>query len=303
MRDGKSDKAEREAWAEALPDWVWNCLDAAFEDFKMEMETYVAKTGTSRVPSDHVTSTGYKLGMALNRFRRGKMRDGKSDKADREAWAESLPHWAWNCLDATFETFKSEMETYVAKTGTSRVPMRYITSTGYKLGTALTSFRQGVMRDGKSDKAERETWSEALPFWTWNCLDAAFESFKMEMETYVAKTGTSRVPMRYITSTGYKLGMALNSFRQGQMRNGKSDKAEREAWAESLPHWLWNGNDRPLSQSKNAITLRKNRAAKKAKTAAKKAKTAATATTTAKTVASVVPVVASSFGGTESDSD
>lgn len=169
------------------------------------------------------------------------MLKNKPDRSQREKWAESLPGWAWSMHDAEFEAFKAEMEEYVKLNGTSRVPKKYVNPvTNYKLGGALSNFRQHNKPDENACKDDRQCWAEGLPKWTWNFWDEAFQKFKMELETYVKLNNTSRVPTRYVNPvTKYNLGNQLNHFRKGQMRTTSNDRAEREAWAEALPEWAW----------------------------------------------------------------
>ena len=72
-----------------------------FQRFKEEMEAYVEAQDepSSLVPTQYVNPvTGYKLGIRLSNFRTGHMRNGMPNKGEIEAWAESLPKWAWNAM-------------------------------------------------------------------------------------------------------------------------------------------------------------------------------------------------------------
>ena len=82
----------------------WEGIDAfrmtAFERFKSAMETYVAEYGDALVPQSYVTPSGYVLGKRLDAFRSvGEMRAGLPKQSEIEAWAESLPKWAWKAME------------------------------------------------------------------------------------------------------------------------------------------------------------------------------------------------------------
>lgn len=78
----------------------WTGFDArrrhSLHKFKTCMETYVSEHGSSLVPQEFVAEDGYRLGAQLSNFRVGQMRIGLPEQPDIEAWAESLPEWAWN---------------------------------------------------------------------------------------------------------------------------------------------------------------------------------------------------------------
>ena len=82
---------------------VWAAIDArhrhALTKFKRSMEKYVAEHGTALVPHVFVDANKYPLGVALSSFRQGRMRKGMPDEAESNAWADALPHWAWDARE------------------------------------------------------------------------------------------------------------------------------------------------------------------------------------------------------------
>ena len=53
---------ERRTRLEAVDGWVWDVLDAAWEEGFTHLEQYVAMKGHARVPGAYTTPDGYKLG-------------------------------------------------------------------------------------------------------------------------------------------------------------------------------------------------------------------------------------------------
>jgi len=78
----------------------------------------------------------------------------------------------WAAIEARRQKFvnkfKAAMEAYVSEYKSTLVPQAFVNEDGYRLGQALTSFRQGSMRIGSPKRAEIEAWAEALPKWAWN---------------------------------------------------------------------------------------------------------------------------------------
>lgn len=100
MLNGRSDEVERRAYLEALPGWIWNSNDRAWEEFKVAMVKHVRKTGSAYVASRYVDEDGFAIGMAVFNIRRGQMIDNKTDMSQRRAWLNSLPGWKWSVTKA-----------------------------------------------------------------------------------------------------------------------------------------------------------------------------------------------------------
>lgn len=100
MLTGRSDEVERRAYLQALPGWVWNANDRAWEEFKVAMIKYVRKTGSAYVPSSYVDEDGFAIGMSVFNIRRGQMIHNKKDMTQRQAWLNSLPGWKWSVTKA-----------------------------------------------------------------------------------------------------------------------------------------------------------------------------------------------------------
>jgi hypothetical protein len=100
------------------------------------------------------------------------------------------------------------------------------------------------MLRGRKDEADRCAWLEALPLWTWDAqLDRrqrAWHRFIDELNMYIANSKTALVPQKFVSTSGYRLGAAVNHVRNGEMLNGRDDENERRETLESLPNWSWN---------------------------------------------------------------
>ena len=75
----------------------------ALNRFMVAMEAYVEEYESALVPVHYVDESKYPLGMALSRFRRGNMRHGMPEEGVITEWAEALPQWTWNGIQAHAE--------------------------------------------------------------------------------------------------------------------------------------------------------------------------------------------------------
>lgn len=154
----------------------------AWERFRSELDVHVKATGSASCLVSTVTSSGYRLGNAVQSVRKGHLWKGHPDSENRVMWLESLPKWQWNdSLNARrsdWLKFQSEMVQYIETELTSLVPQAYQSPGGYNLGTAVANVRQGQMLTNHPDKDERIRWLESLPDWVWNAQST--ESFRQQ---------------------------------------------------------------------------------------------------------------------------
>jgi len=88
-----------------------------------------------------------------------------SARSRRAARLESLPDWAWDPLDATWEAAFSALERFVAREHHARVPVLHVEE-GSRLGRWINVQRNAY---GSGRMApERAARLEALPGWVWH---------------------------------------------------------------------------------------------------------------------------------------
>jgi hypothetical protein len=78
---------------------------------------------------------------------------------------------------------------------------------------------------------------EALPGWTWEPHDAAWEEGFTHLHRFVEREGHCRLPALYRDEEGFKLGRWV--VRQRQARKGGELSEERARRLEALPGWHW----------------------------------------------------------------
>ena len=225
QRKGGKLSAERVAALDALG-FVWDPLREDFDRGLAELAAYVEANGDARVPADFKTSTGFRLG-AWCAVRRTQRKGGKLS-AERVAALDALG-FAWAPFEEAFESGLSELAAYVAVHGDARVPKRYTTPTGFRLGPWCVSRRND--RKAARLTAERVASLDALGF-AWDPLQDTFEAGLAELGAYVARRGDANVPQRYKTPAGFELGRWC-SIRRNDRKVGRLS-AERVAALDAL---------------------------------------------------------------------
>lgn len=86
---------------------------------------------------------------------------------------------------------------------------------------------------------ERKLRVQALPGWTWNAIEDAWEVGFSYLEDFVEREGRARPSNKHETDDGYQLGKWV-----GRQRAAKeSMPMERRTRLEELPGWSWNPLD------------------------------------------------------------
>ncbi len=128
---------------------------------------------------------------------------------------------------------------FAKREGHSRVPTAYRDDDGYKLGQWVSNQRAN-RQDGRISD-ERQQLLEALPGWTWDVREAAWEDGYGRVLQFAKREGHSRVPTGYRDRDGYQLRGWVNEQRFHQRHGKLSD--ERRQRLEALPGWAWDSRE------------------------------------------------------------
>ena len=225
--------ADRRRRLQQLKGWVWDVLEANWEAGYAHLTAYVKAKGNARVPQGYRTRDGYRLGQWV-----GVQRSTHEIlSADRRRRLERLKGWAWVATDF-WEVGYGHLEAYVKAKGDARVPSGYRTRDGHRLGDWITT--QRVAR--KTLSADRRRRLQQLKGWVWDVLEANWEEGYAHLKAYVKAKGNARVPQRYTTRDGYRLGQWANVLRAKQktlspVRRQRLERAKGWAWDLNVAVW------------------------------------------------------------------
>jgi len=219
---------ERIARLNALPGWVWDAREAAWEEGFTALTKYIEKEGDALVPGKHVTEEGYRLGHWVNTRRLWKKNGLLSP--ERVVKLESLKAWVWSAIDAKWEEGFLALERYTERERTALVPKNHNEGI-VGLGIWVTTQR----KNRKRLSAERVSSLEKLPGWSWNILESNWRNGFEFLRQYVEIQGNAKVPDRF-EMNGFQLGTWVGTQKTSKSR--MSD--ERKSLLEELPGWAWN---------------------------------------------------------------
>jgi superfamily II DNA or RNA helicase len=217
---------------ESILGWTWNPLDAAWDDMYSELAHYASKNGHCTVPNNYLSQSGKNLFHFVNDQRKHK-NNSKLSK-DREAKLEQLPNWSWDPVEDKWNRDYASLKEYVKKTGTSNVPVNFITDNGFKLGQWLATKRTTKNLLSKDKKESLES----LPGWTWSKVDAQWDSSFELLEMYSLKHGNTNIPITFKTENGYHLGTWVDR----QRKNREKLSQRQISKLQNLNGWFWGDN-------------------------------------------------------------
>jgi superfamily II DNA or RNA helicase len=218
---------DRKARLESLNGWVWDRVDAKWENGFERLKNYVSQNGDALVPHHHKTANGFLLGSWVS-SQREKRTELSTKRVKR---LEQIEGWAWNSFNAKWEIAYRSLAQYVEENGPGALPRGYVTQDGVKLGYWVQ--RQRRYKDTLT--IEQTSRLEQLEGWSWDLFADAWElGFKHLLE-YQEKNPSGRVKVDFKTPDGFSLGKWVSRQRNKKDKLAESQKARLDA----LDGWLW----------------------------------------------------------------
>jgi len=217
---------------EALPGWSWDVLTYQWEEGFEQLKFYVKEFGNANVSQRYVTSD-FNLGTWVSTQRINKLKNLLNQ--DRIERLEALPGWYWNILAGQQEANFEQLQSYLKQYGNARVPQKYVSPDGFKLGSWVSHQRSDKAKNFlNQDQIARY---EALPGWSWDAFTGQWEEGFEQLQSYVNEHDNARVPNSYVSIDGFKLGFWVGRQRKYKTENNLSqDQIKR---LEAVPSWSW----------------------------------------------------------------
>lgn len=205
-------------------------LTRQWEDNFAALAAYVAVYGHASPAQQYTTGDGRLLGQWVSDQRRahshGRILPQRIERL------EELPGWAWNAVDARWETNFAALAAYAETHGHSYPPR----TTEHRLNQWVVGLRRPDHKQRlREDQRKR---LEDLPGWSWaHRQRPLWEPYFQALSAYAADHGHASPPAGYITASGLALGAWVHDLRRPARRAKLAHTRQRRL--ESLPGWSW----------------------------------------------------------------
>ncbi len=135
--------------------FIWDTRQEDFEEGYHHLLEFISENGNARVPSQYLTTNGFKLGKWVLNRRKGKIAGWLSDAHYRKLEEAAF---IWDTVWFEFEQTLDLLKEFKKENEHVRVPARYITSSGINLGVKAAnlrkSWRKGILTADKIKSLE-----------------------------------------------------------------------------------------------------------------------------------------------------
>jgi len=211
-------------------------LTQQWEDNFAALAAYAAAHGHASPPQQYTTPDGRPLGQWVSGQRRAHSHSRMLPQ--RIERLERLPGWAWNVVDARWETNFAALAAYADTHGHSYPPRT--------ANLHLNQWVIGLRRPGQRQRLREDQRKrlEDLPGWSWaHRQTRQWENYFEELAAYAAAHGHASPPSGYMTAAGVDLGEWVRALRRPSRRAKLAHARKRRL--ESLPGWSWEYRARP----------------------------------------------------------
>jgi len=219
--------AKRINLLESCKGWSWDALADQWNEGFEHLQEFVKKTGSARPMASLKTKDSYKLGSWVSEQRKHKSRLS----IERIKLLESLKDWSWDISTDRWGEAFARLQDFATRTELARMRRTFKTKDGFNLGAWVGT--QRYTKDSLSTESRKLL--ESLKGWSWDPLTDQWNEGFAQLQEYVKKNGSARVPRGFKTEDGLALGNWIGT----QRRYKDSLSAERRNLLESLNGWTW----------------------------------------------------------------
>ncbi len=195
--------------------FVWDVRDQRWEEGFTRLQAYIESNSNCLVPFEFNTADGYRLGAWINiqRVKKDTLADVRRRRLNKLGFV-------WDVRERQWEEGFAQLRAYRESNSDCQVPQSFKTGDGYRLGQWV-----GVQRTKKDTLSrERRRRLDELGF-VWDVREQPWEEGFTHLQTYRESNNDCRVPHRFKTENGHRLGSWV--IRQRACQDGLSPERRR----------------------------------------------------------------------------
>jgi superfamily II DNA or RNA helicase len=229
---------------ESLTNWIWDWIENQWQENFQAFLVHVAENSTTQILAS--VSNGQLL-RSWTAKQRSQYKKGKLDSI-KIALLESISGWMWDPSEEQWKQNFDLLLQYTHQTGSARPPQSFVFE-GRNLGSWASAQRSKFNKDTLAK--EKITKLQALPGWTWDPYEEAWEQAFEALIRYSEINGTAQPPRSHIVN-GLQLGPWVHAQRQ-QFNKQELDQAKVDR-LEAVPGWTWDPHTEAWEQAFTALT-------------------------------------------------
>ena len=202
--------------------FIWDVLEEDWNVSIRYLKKFIDEHGHSNVHQRFQTPDGYKLGSWVSMKRIEKQRNNLSEQ--RIAELEKLG-FIWERYDEIWRRGVMLLKQFIKEHGHVRIHPNFQTVDGFRLGSWASKKR--TEKDKGSLSSKRMDELNGLGF-IWDYYESSWEQSIFHLKNFINDHGHARVPSKFQTACGYKLGSWVSNKRGQRKRNKIPEKIIEE---------------------------------------------------------------------------
>ena len=177
---------------------------ASWEFWYGLLEVFKNREEHCKVTKSFKSEDGYRLGIWV-----GNQRRKKNKLTEKQINKLNNLNFIWDVYSATWQAGLTQLEMFVEQHGHCNIPSDYISKSGYKLGSWVSSRRKS--KDTLT--SEQIDQLNTLKF-IWSVSSHNWEIGFLHLQKFEKQNGNCDVQINYTSESGFKLGIWVSTQRQ-----------------------------------------------------------------------------------------
>lgn len=198
-------------------------LGSAWDTYYEAAKQWYEENGNLKIPKSYVTGAGLTLGAWINTQRRVKSGNISGNLTWEKIQKLNDIGMIWDVTDSSWQEVLEELKSYRNTYGNLDIKAKYVSPTGFRLGSWINNMRFKVKKYGIEQALtdeQRKALEELGMIWDHN--QEKWEQYYSAAEKYYSEHGNLNVKIKYVTPEGIPLGRWLSNI--SNQLNGRSAK-------------------------------------------------------------------------------
>lgn len=187
-------------------------LGSAWDTYYEAAKQWYGENGNLKIPKSYVTESGLTLGAWINTQRRVKSGNISGNLTWEKIQKLNDIGMIWDVTDSSWQEVFEELKSYRNTYGNLDIKAKYVSPTGFRLGSWINNMRFKVKKYGIEQTLtdeQRKALEELGMIWDHN--KQKWEEYYSAAKAYYKEHGDLEVPAKYVTADGIPLGRWLSN--------------------------------------------------------------------------------------------